>query len=416
MKRDSKIQIFIYIFCTTISLMSLYFDSAAMKLIQVVPWCFAFLYFLVSADTSGLKNISKFTCLYGMWLLVVMIMSCITWIVHLSESQYISRGFQKLFFQVFTLIIIFFACYMFREKAILYSFYAACIFNSICILLAVKQTGISQSIADFKYFLTSGFDAMGCMKLLELSDGTYPFAFFLLYFIFRYPKSKKKYICCAFCLLFLFTGMKRISIIAILVACIVGHLLKKIKEESLYRLIPIFGIGTIIFGFFYIVLVRYDVFSLIMNMMNVNTMGRNELYDLVHDYYSISPLFIGNGYEFITTLFKSIGRLNGLNLGKIQALHNSFLTTYLEVGFFGFIFWLWNGFWLIPNYIKKHYNNEFLIIFYVEAVFILITYVTDNTAFVFFSSMAYRLVHVAMASEESNEKFNEIDELSVNGR
>lgn len=406
-KRDSKLLIYIYVICSVISLLSLYFDKASMKIIQILPCSIAFLIFLIYADLENLIPILKFTGIYILWLLVIITLSMITWIIHFTEIAYISRGFEKIFFQIFTLIIILTTCYMFKEKGILYTFYSYCIFNSLCILLAIKQTGVNQSISDFQYFLTSGFDARGCMKLLELSDGTYPFAFFLLYFIFQYPKSKQKYINCFFCFFFLFTGMKRISIIAILLACIVGYLLRKLKEETLYKIIPIFGICIILFGFCYLILVRYDVFSLVMNLFGIDTMGRNDLYDFVYDYYNLSPTFIGNGYEFITTLFTSIGRWNGLNLGKIQALHNSFLTTYLEVGFFGFIFWLWQGFWFIPNYIKKHYHKDFLILFYVEAVFVLITYLTDNTAFVFFSSMTYRLIHVGMASEGYVEKKKE---------
>lgn len=407
MKKDNKLFISIYLICTTISLLSLYFDKASMKIIQIIPCGLAFLYFLITADTVNLKPSFKFTSIYGMWLFFVIIMSMLTWTIHLTEMSFIKRGFEKIFFQIFTLLIIFTACYLFHEKAILYTFYSCCIFNTICILLAIKQTGIGQSILDFQYFLTSGFDARGCMKLLELSDGTYPFAFFLLYFIFQYKKSKEKYLYCFFCLFFLFTGMKRISIIAILLACMIGYLLKRINEETLYKVIPIFGIGTILFGFFYLILVRYDVFSLVMNLFGIDTMGRNDLYDFVHNYYKLSPLFIGNGYEFITTLFTSIGRWNGLNLGKIQALHNSFLTTYLEIGFLGFIVWLWLGFWFIPKYIKKHYNKDFLILFYVEAVFVLITYLTDNTAFIFFSSMTYRLIHVGMVSERYVENKEE---------
>lgn len=404
MKRGSKLQISIYIFCTTISLLSLYVHIASMKIIQIIPCCIAFLVFLITEDLSDLKSILKFTGIYFSWLFVVIILSMLTWTIHLTEIAFIKRGFEKLFFQIFTLLIISTACYLFKEKAILYTFYSCCIFNTICVFLAIKQTGIVQSISDFQYFLTSGFDARGCMKLLELSDGTYPFAFFFLYFIFQYKNSIKKYFYCFLCLLFLFTGMKRIAILAILLACFVGYLLRKMQEKKIYKIIPIFGIGTILFGFFYLVLVRYDLFSLVMNLFGINTMGRNDLYDFVHDYYKISPLFIGNGYEFITTLFTSIGRWNGLNLGKIQALHNSYLTIYLEVGFFGFIFWLWQSFWFIPSYIKRYYKTDFLILFYVEAIFVLITYLTDNTAFVFFSSMTYKLIHVGMASEGYIEK------------
>ena len=77
----------------------------------------------------------------------------------------------------------------------------------------------------------------------------------------------------------------------------------------------------------------------------------------------------------------------------------------------GFTFWLWHSFWLIPSYIKKHYDKDFLIFFYIQAVFVLITYLTDNTAFVFFSSMCYKLVHVGMASEGYISKKNQTKKL-----
>ena len=400
LKKGTKFQIYLYIFCTTISLLSLYFNKASMKLIQVLPIGIAFLVFLVNADFDECKPILKISGIYSLWLVFVITSSMLVWIFHTTDVAYITRGFEKCFFQFFTIVIVATGCYLFKNNVIEYTFYSCCLFNSICVLLALKHCGISQSVSDFMYFLKNGFDAIGFMKMLELSDGTYTFAFFLLYFIFAYKRSLKKYLSCFFCLFFLFIGMKRITILAILIACMVGYLLKKCKEETLYKLIPIIGTGIILFGFFYITMVRYDVFSLIMNAFGIDTMGRNDLYDFVNQYYKISPFFLGNGYEFITTLFTSIGRWNGLNLGKIQALHNSYLTIYLEVGFWGFIFWLWHGFWLIPKVIQKDFGKEKLILFYIEAIFVLITYLTDNTAFIFFSSMTYKLVIMGMLLKE----------------
>ena len=61
-------------------------------------------------------------------------------------------------------------------------------------------------------------------------------------------------------------------------------------------------------------------------------MGRNDLYDFVKKFYYIGITYKGQGFEFITLLFQN-AEYGTLNMSKIGALHNGFLTVYIAVSY-----------------------------------------------------------------------------------
>lgn len=124
-------------------------------------------------------------------------------------------------------------------------------------------------------------------------------------------------------------------------------------------------------------------------------MGRNDLYDFVKEFYYIGITYKGQGFEFITLLFQN-AEYGTLNMAKIGALHNGFLTVYIEFGFIGFF--IWNGFWLLShmNWISR-YGKETLRLYLVLTLYLFITYLTDNTAFYFYTGIIYRLLPLAFA-------------------
>lgn len=201
-------------------------------------------------------------------------------------------------------------------------------------------------------------------------------------------------------IVFFIIGFKRIAIAALSVTMILVCILYLIKDEKTKSLImSICGINMCILGFLYIIGVRLEIFQLVTNEMAINTMGRNELYQFIEPYYNISPFFIGRGFEFITQLFKTETH-ETLNLARIGALHNGFLTNYIELGFLGFWYWIVFRCIYLLNWIRK-YGIKTKLLYFVCMFYISITYLTDNTAWYFFTSIVLCLIPMAYAYEQN---------------
>lgn len=327
----------------------------------------------------------------------------IIWVINLSEPSHLIRGYEKLTYQFIVMLAVVSAAYLFSYKSIDYTFLGLVLFNSISIIFALKKTGIADSLEDIHTFLVTFGDAQGFMKLLELHDVTFCFGMFALYYIFFDRKRRWGYACVS--IFFFLIGLKRIGITAFVVAAFFC-LITKLREKAALRNISLLiGFTIMILGFIYIIITYDNIFSQIMNNFGIDTMGRNDLYDFVKDYYYIGVTYKGQGFEFITLLFQN-AKYGALNMSKIGALHNGFLTVYIEFGFLGFF--IWEGFWLVSHmsWITK-FGQEVLRLYLILTIYLFITYLTDNTAFYFYTGIIYRLLPLALAIQFKQEDTRE---------
>lgn len=386
--------IILYIVLTALSCLSI-FDGmpTAFKLCHVVIIVIAFLSFVFAMDCRNLQIIKDFTARYFYFLLLIFLITNIIWVMNLSEIENILRGYEKFAYQLIVIFAVISACYLFKEKTVDYTFFGFVLFNCISILMALKRTGLAAAIEDIRTFLTTFGDANGFMKLLELHDAAFCFGMFALYYILF--DSRKRWGYRFISLFFFLLGFKRIGIAAFMVAILASFLTKRMAKEALRNACLLTGFIIMILGFIYIIITYDDIFSQIMNFFGINTMGRNDLYDFVKKFYYIGITYKGQGFEFITLLFQN-AEYGTLNMSKIGALHNGFLTVYIEFGFTGFF--IWNGFWLLShmNWISR-YGKETLRLYLVLTLYLFITYLTDNTAFYFYTGIIYRLLPLAFA-------------------
>lgn len=180
-------------------------------------------------------------------------------------------------------------------------------------------------------------------SLLEVHTIGLTLPLFLIYFLFEHFQNKKR-LNWTFWIGALFTFMcgKRIVLIGILVVLVCYFILRKkpnkLRKKELYLFM------TIVFAmtFVYLLFVKYDGFLYVARVLNINTMSRIETWGALKDLYSISPFFMGNGVGFSMYYLKN---LNGIYindfLNKVGDVHNDILKTYIDVGFWGFIFYMW---------------------------------------------------------------------------
>lgn len=216
------------------------------------------------------------------------------------------------------------------------------IYNTILVnyfMVIVKCVSINGLLYLFK--LSTYTNNFG--SLLEVHTIGLTLPLFLIYFLFEHFQNKKK-LNWTFWIGVLFTFMcgKRISLIGVLVVLVCYYILRKqpnrLRKKELYIFMSIVFAMT----FVYLLFVKYDGFLYVARVLNINTMSRIETWEALKDLYSISPFFMGNGVGFSMYYLKNLNGIyiNGF-LNKVGDVHNDILKTYIDVGFWGFIFYMW---------------------------------------------------------------------------
>ena len=384
--------ILLYVALTMIGTLSL-FDTlpTALKLAYFPFLGIAVLLMIMGYEHKERLRYSKsFLLEYLVYVLMMFGITSVIYAFTRTPMPDMMRGYEKLGYQVLTVFITVAAYYLFGEQAIEYTFVGFVGFMLASIALALKQTGPSQAVGDFIYFLKSGGDAQGFMKYLELHDGIFAFGIFMIYYMQKGLRANWRQFAVAMVMFLL--GFKRIGIIAFAAVAGCYVFLRKYRID-IKKFAKTAGFVWLAAGFGYIVLTHYDVLTRIAESVGIDTMGRTELYDFIRQYYRIDILFGGRGFEYITQLMK-VAQFGTLNMAKIGAIHNGFLTIYIEFGMIGFF--AWTGFWLIwhMGWISK-YNEEVVLSYLLITIYLFITYLTDNTAFYFSTGIVARLVPMA---------------------
>ena len=386
----------LYIIITAVGTLSLFNGlPTALKAAYVPLVLLAAVLFLCGCKRENKKVSVNYLKQYLLYILLMFIMTSILYVVQKATVRHIVRGYEKLAFQTLTVLISVAAFYMFGRKAMDYTFYGFVLFYLISIALALVKTGFSGAWSSICLFVTSFGNATGFMKLLELHDAVFAFGMFIIYYLLKGVKKNIIPFCAA--VFFFLIGFKRIGIAGVVLALAMYLILRK-KPKHVFAVSLILGGLCMLTGFAYIAVIKYNIFGAVMNRLNLNTMGRVDLYNFINDYYRIGVTYIGKGFEYITLLMQSVKKAGYLNLEHIGALHNGYLTVYIEFGFFGYF--LWTGFWLLwnPVWTKRRACCALLAQLLVTA-YLFITYITDNTAFYFSTGIVARLLPMVFAQE-----------------
>ncbi len=323
------------------------------------------------------------------------LMTSLIYALRRSNPDLVARGYEKLAYQTLTIAISVFAFYLFGKKAVDYTFYGFVLFYAAAIVIALLRSGFSDALSSIRLFLTDFGNARGFMKQLELHDAVFAFGIFILYYFLDGVKKNPGKLCLA--VFFFLLGFKRIGVLAILLALPLGAILRKYCRD-LKKTGMILGALIILAGLVYVAWIKNGRFAAVTGELGINTMGRNELFRFISDYYSVSPAFWGRGFEYITILLRD-ARVDYINLAKIGAIHNDYIKVFVEFGFFGYF--LWTGYWLLWHQRwTGRFGNMAMLAQLLVSVYLFTTYTTDNTAFYFSTGLVARLVPMAFSLQE----------------
>lgn len=217
-------------------------------------------------------------------------------------------------------------------------------------------------------------------SLLEVHSIGLTLPLFLIYFLFEHFQNKKK-LNWTFWIGVLFTFMcgKRISLIGVLVVLVCYYILRKQPNRLRKKELHLFMTIVFVMTFVYLLFVKYDGFLYVAHILNINTMSRMETWSALKDLYSISPFFMGNGVGFSMFYLKNLKGIyiNGF-LNKVGDVHNDILKAYIDVGFLGFIFYMWYLFVRNLKFFMKKNCVETATLYFLLMIYTVFLMFVDN--------------------------------------
>ncbi len=360
----------------------------------------AVLYALFYPDEKRLRELWKPTLLYMSLMVALFFWSMVIWIKSFATVPSMIRSCSKLVFQSIAILTAVALVYLFREKAIELFTISICITNGAIMLLCIPDYGVAASIQSLVTCLVTFGEAVGYARQLEIHDLTFVFGQMILYYAVFAPRTtrqekRKRWLYLLACCWFFLVGMKRSAIPAVLLFILIGLLLRKRKVPS--WLYPTVGVCCILFFLAFLYGVRYGIISRLLNSVGVDMMGRDYLWSMANPYYEFSITYLGHGFEYVDTIigqWYSAGLIN-----HPYPFHNDILKVFVEVGFPGFLLWSGIQYVLTPLFWQRYADQQTALLYMCELGYMTVTYLTDNTAFYFWSTMALRLVAFSYAME-----------------
>lgn len=378
----------------------------------------ALAYAIIRPNLARLRELLPPTLMYFGLIAFLLIWSLVIWILNFSDLSSMVRGCSKMLFQTVSMLTAVSAVYMFGIEAIdLFSLGLGAA-NGFIMLLEIPNYGVAASIRSLITCIVTFGDAEGYARSLEIHDLTFVFGQLLLYYAIFAPtetedqrRRRRHYILLTG--FFFIIGMKRIAIPAVVLFGLLGLLLRKRKRMT--GLFVFIGIAWTAFFFLYIYGVRTGAVSHLLGKLGIDTMGREYLWQLANRCYTFSPAYMGKGFEFIDTMVGQWYRDGLLKLA--YAFHNDILKVFVEIGFPGLMLWSLTQYVAYPVFWVKYADTRTALLYVCELGYMTVSYLTDNTAFYFWCTMALRLVTLAYATSrrraEPEQTWQPLDRRSV---
>lgn len=379
--------------------------GALPKAISIGAIGLAFFYGIYIGDSKSLKKILAPTIMYISLMAFMMIYSLIIWILGFTDLSSIMRGGSKMGFQMIAVLVAISGAYLFGKESIKLFLIAFCISNALIMLIEMPRFGFGASVSSLVHAIVTFGDAKGYARTLEIHDLTFIMGQFSIYYLLFAPKAtpeqrKERRRGIAASLTFFIVGMKRIAFLAVGFAILLGLLIRNRKNN--YRIVMGIGIFMTIFSFVFIYMVRSGILMSTLEMFGIDTMGRTSAWDMASEYYEFSPTFLGRGFESVDAIVKE-WVVQG-KAKKALPLHNDYLKMFIELGFYGYTLWVSFQYILYPIIWKKVYNSKVACMYMCLFMYMSVTYMTDNTAFLYWSTVALRLLPMAFACGEEKEQ------------
>ena len=276
------------------------------------------------------------------------------------------------------------AIYLFGATAIDLIFYA-CVFSAALLIpFTVALYGPSCIVAPFLSVMDSTVS-----NPFETNQFTFTATYLCVFYCFLDKRKITSRVVLS--LIMCFIGFKRIAVLALLVAALFKYISKNMTPRSrfaIYRgVLLCLGVGC----FAFIFLLYSGFIKDLMSLFSVNVMGRNYYWQAAVDNSVFSITYLGQGVntlqELLTTNYSYL---------RVGGVHCDILKMYFELGFVGFILWLYYYLVYMPRWIAR---SGAVLTFEAYAIVTLLQFVlffTDNVDIYLGSQILFCTIPMAL--------------------
>lgn len=290
--------------------------------------------------------------------------------------------------QIASFVVPIAAVYLFGSKTIDLIFYSCVISTAFVIPFTVFLDGPTCLLAPFRAVFDSTVS-----NPFETSQFTFTASYLCVYYCCLDKNRRPAKI--AMSLFMCFIGFKRIVMVAFVFVAMMSFVSSHLAPK--YR-VPFFGVSLICIGlgcFTYISLLYSGFIEDFMSTTSINVMGRNYYWQVAVDNSAFSMLYFGHGVNSLQKLLTSSYAY--LHVGGV---HCDILKMYYELGFIGFVLWLYYYLRYIPSWLKGRGASQTLIAYGLITVFQFVLFFTDNVDIYLGSQLVYCSISLSVWANE----------------
>lgn len=288
--------------------------------------------------------------------------------------------------------------YLFGTKALKYNFIAlvgSWILSIGTSLLAKGWIIFPQAIIQAYIGDTLNGWNGSTVNYLELHDLVMAIGYILVFYLINKKYNKQECLYVLIAIVIMALGMKRISLLGIILAIVFYSVIKRRPAKKQYRICLTAGLaGFIVCYLFVWILSEGSAFYNLASRFGINLMGRNYYYKAIMDMIPFKFSFMGLGRNAVSRLFAS-----DLSYLKVGGVHSDILKMYAENGFILFGVWLWYYLLHVTKQYKKHFGYSEALVYFLMAVYAFTLYLTDNTEVYYICQMFQIILPAVYALE-----------------
>ena len=247
----------------------------------------AFVTFLYRPNIArGMTAVKGAVC-YSAPLLVTILASLFIWFSEQVSTDVIARGLSGAFIYTNMLSFALAAAamlYIFGEKGIWYNLAAILIANIMIIGTIILEHGMSGYFSElFALITTFAAETGDIIVQAEVHELAFCLGAYLIYMLLKPQKNPVYAILLTMTMFCFLSAFKRIGIIAIVLALVLGWGMKwfaKISPKAAFRTVTILSVAIVVVLVGYIGLIKIDIFSML-EEFGIETRGRVEIYRAV---------------------------------------------------------------------------------------------------------------------------------------
>lgn len=367
----------------------------------VLGW--AIVAFMIRPDRERAVFCLRFFALYFFPYLLFWLWSLGIWISEFQTFDYILRGSLTSFYMLTNILMLCAAVYLFGAKSIMYVMVGMFMTNTLIFLQVGQANGLPRLIQEYiTLVFTFASNTGDAIKQMEIHGLVYGWGAFIIFFAThkaRTRRQKRIQILMLLSSIFYFTtGFKRIAVPAVVVSIVAIHIWQKQSTRKLKVKVRWMSLLVIAALFGYLWLIKTGIFYDICEKYEIDLMFRDVLYKFYEDFYELTPTYLGRGVRFIYEYGSAVKE------GSREALHNVYLETYIEVGFWCWIIWMYYDLnWRVRR-VSDRYEMPPAAVLMGMNVYVFFTYLTDNTLYYYCINVVYRIAVMVWSLERERDE------------